>query len=142
MHNHHEKSRDMARSALPSKCCVKHWRRRIHHRERGRVRAALHEARSTFVDDFDDLFDVAACADDHTKHEIAFMVDERRDADKLGPLWRWTEHHLHHTPALADATYSDCLIYFQGMLSAGLVGSHAVGHIEVVLWRVGLGRIA
>ena len=142
MRNHHEKSRDIARSVLPSSCCVKQWRRQIHQSERGRDRVALHEARSIFVDDLDDLFDVAACADDHTKHEIAFMVDDRRYADKIGPLQRWAEHHLHHTPALADASYSDCLVYFQGMLPFGLIGSHAVGHIEWVLWREGLGRIA
>lgn len=142
MRNHHEKSRDMARSVLPSKCCVKQWRRGIHQRERGRVRVALHEARSTFVDDLDDLFDATACVDDYTKHEIAFMVDERRYSDKIGPLLRWAEHHLNHDPALADASYSDCLVYFQRVLPSGLIGNHAVSHIEWVLWRAGRDVIA
>jgi hypothetical protein len=51
MRNDHEKTRDMARSLLPSNLTVKQWRRQIHHRERSRVRAELH--RASFTDPAD-----------------------------------------------------------------------------------------
>jgi hypothetical protein len=134
MQNHHEKTRDMARSVLPSKLTVKQWRRQIHHRERSRVRAELHRARYS-PGDLDDFSDTATGVD-RTKHEISEMVLERRDADKLGPLLRWAEYHNDHDPALRNAPVADRLEHFASRLPDGLIGSHAMIHIAWHLYRV------
>ena len=135
MQSHHEKTRDIARSVLPSKLNVKQWRRQIHHRERGRVRAGLHRARFTNPGDLDDFSDNATGVD-LTKHEIREMVFKRREADNLGPLLRWAEHHNDHDPALRGAPVADRLEHFASRLPDGVIGSHAVGHIAWHLYRV------
>ena len=134
MRNHHEKTRDMARSVLPSNLTVKQWRRQIHHRERARVRAELHRARFINPGDLDDFSDNAAGVD-LTKHAVREMVVERREADKLGPLFRWAEYHNDHDPALRCAPVADRLEHFASRLPDGVIGSHAVGHIAWHLYR-------
>ena len=135
MRNHHEKTCDIARSVLPSKLTVKQWRRQIHRHKRIRVRAELHRARLTNHGDLDD-FDDNATGVDLTKHEISEMVLGRRDADKLGPLLRWAEHHADHNPALRNATINHCLEHFASRLPDGVIGHHAVEHIAWGIYRV------
>jgi hypothetical protein len=131
MRNHHEKTRNMARSVLPSNMTVKQRRRHIQHRERSRVRAELRRARFTSPGDLD--FSDNSISVDLTKRWISEMVLERREADKLGPLLRWARHHLDHDPALRDAPMADCLEHFAFLLPDGVIGRHAMTHIK---WSV------
>ena len=131
MQNHHEKTRDIARSVLPSNLTVKQRRRYIHHRERSRVRAELRRARLNSFGDLD--FGDNSIGVDLTKQWISEMVTERREADKLGPILRWARHHLDHDPTLRDAPMADCLEYFASRLPDGVIGRHAMTHIN---WSV------
>lgn len=104
MRNHNEKSRDMARSVLPSTArgTARQTRASIHRRERARLRTALHALRAVGdPDDFDgDLTWIA-------RRDIGEMVDDRRSADKVGPLVTWAERRVERDPALAAASPED-----------------------------------
>ena len=139
MRNHDEKTRDMARSVLPSTLDAKHWRRHIHHSERHRVRAALHRARTMDTADLGYLSDDGVDAD-RTKHHIFEMVQERREADKLGPLLRWAEHRVEHDPSLREASRADRLEYFRTRLPSGVTNRHALSHLRSVVDRTVVGR--
>lgn len=95
MRNHNEKPRDMARSVLPSTArkAARRQRASIHGRERARLRAALHGLRSTGdPDDFEgDLVWIA-------RRDLEEMVDDRRGADKVGPLLAWAERLVESVP--------------------------------------------
>jgi hypothetical protein len=135
MHNHHEKARDMARSVLPS--TARGWshaeRARIHRSERARSRAQLRALRQ--LEDPDDYEGDLTWA---SKHEIAYMVSERRAADKIGPLTAWATRTVDKNPELATAPLEVRLDYFRRLLPPGVIGEHAISHLRYPLdpaWR-------
>lgn len=138
MRNHHEKTRDMARTLPSSNIGVKDWRRNIHHSERGRVRAALQRARITHPDDLDGLSD-AAVDTDHTKHRVHEMVQERRAVVSVGPILRWAEHHLDRNPDLGTFP-ADSLDYLASRLPYGVIGRPTAALIAKSARRAGNSR--
>lgn len=130
MRNHNEKARDMARSVLPSTArkTARLTRASIHGRERARLRSALHDLRAVGdPEDFDgDLTWIA-------RRDLAEMVDDRRGADKVGPLLTWAERLVERNPALAAASPEDREVYFRKVLPPGLIGNHAISHLRWVL---------
>jgi hypothetical protein len=130
MRNHNEKARDMARSVLPSTArkAARKQRALIHGRERARLRAALHESRTIGdPDDFEgDLVWIA-------RRNLEEMVDDRRGADKVGPLLAWAERLVETVPALTDASLEDREFYFRKILPPGLIGNHAISHLRWIL---------
>ena len=130
MRNHNEKARDMARSVLPSTArkTARLTRASIHGRERARLRSALHDLRGHGdPDDLDgDLTWIA-------RRDIEEMVDDRRGADKVGPLLTWAERLVERNPALAAASPEDREVYFRKILPPGLIGNHAISHLRWVL---------
>lgn len=130
MRNHHEKTRDMARSALPStrRRGARQDRALAHKTERSRLRSALHELAA-----YDDPDDYEGELTWEARREIAWMVDDRRAGDKLGPLLHWAERIVERDPALRDAPYEAQLTYFARLLPDGLIGRHALQHLRFVL---------
>lgn len=130
MRNHNEKARDMARSVLPSTArkAASKQRASIHGRERARLRAALNELRTIGdPDDFEgDLTWIA-------RRDVEEMVDDRRGADKVGPLLAWAERLVETVPALTDASLEDREVYFRKILPSGLIGNHAISHLRWIL---------
>ena len=130
MRNHNEKTREMARSVLPSTArkSARLMRASIHGRERAQLRATLHALQA--VGDPDDFEgDLAWTA----RRDIEEMVDDRRGADKVGPLLRWAERLVERDPALAAASPQDREVHFLKILPPGLIGNHAVSHLRWVL---------
>ncbi len=111
-------------------------RRLIHHRERSRVRASLHEIRQLV--DVGDADDTPLFYED--KRAVAEMVSDRRSADKVGSLGRWAERRVQNDPVLRQADWDGRRAVFQRMFADDTVGRHALGHIEWVIgtppsWR-------
>ena len=130
MRNHHEKARDMARSVLPSTArkSARHAGASIHGRERARLRSELHALRvAGDADDFEGDLTWTA------RRDIEEMVDDRRGADKVGPLLAWAERLVERDPALGAATPEDREVYFRKILPPGLIGNHAISHLRWVL---------
>ena len=130
MRNHNEKARDMARSVLPSTARkdARETRAQIHGRERARERRVLFDLRWYLdPDDFEgELGNVH-------RRELAWMVADRREADKVGSLLRWAERTVEHDPELSCASREDRETYFRKLLPPGLIGNHAISHLWWVL---------
>ena len=130
MRNHDQKTRDMARSVLPS-TARKHAREArafIHGRDRVRLRAELHDLRS--LDDPDDFEgDLTFPVQRHIKT----MVSDRRSADKVGSLIAWAERLVHRDPQLDAASPEDREVHLRTLLPPGLIGEHALTHLWWVL---------
>lgn len=117
----------MARSVLASTRSIKKDRRRIHHAERSRVKRALHDVvRHQLEDEGIDVEPVNPLM----RMQLAYVVERRRTHDKASPLGRWARRRLAARPELADAPIDDQLRYFATILPAGLVGQHALSHVE------------
>lgn len=125
MRNHNQKQRDIARSVLPSTFGPKaqRWRRNIHHAERAAARAVLRDARGAGAD-FDDHVDY------DTDRWLKEFREERRYADKVGPLVRWARRTVEVDPDLREATLEERLDYFRAILPDNLIGQHALSHLE------------
>lgn len=136
MHHHHDKSRDMARSVLPStgRRRARQERAIIHRRERARLRHELH-ALSRHLDPLDFEGDLTW----RDRGEMDLMVGLRRAADKVGPLLRWAEVTIARDPVLRDASPSDREVHFASLLPPGLIGQHAISHLERTLGHRGPG---
>ena len=134
MKNHHDKPRDMARSALTSTVGVAEQRRRIHKNERARVRAVLHQACDFDLDDLDNLEAVDANGvtgyGPNARRDFDDMIYERRIHDHLGALLRWAHHRYENDPVLRDATDTTIDRYFGSLLPDNLSGFHARDHIK------------
>lgn len=128
MRNHHEKARDVARSALPSsrRATARSSKALVHRRERAQVRALLHEVATSL-----DLDDVEADLRHELREDIKVVASIRRGYDKLAPLFRWADHHA-AAPALADATPAELVDHLASRLPDDLAGRHAVSHLR---WR-------
>jgi hypothetical protein len=132
MRNHNEKARDMARSVLPSTARkgARETRANIHSRERAHERQLLHDLRRCIEpDDFDGDLGVAS----RHRRDVADMVDDRRAADKVGPLIVWAERLVERNTVLSSATPEDREVYFRKILPPGLIGNHAISHLYWVL---------
>ena len=130
MHTTH-KSRNIARSALSSTARhrVRRLKRLVHHRERARIRAMLHEVRTyPDPDDFDG--DLGW----RNLEGLDDVIGLRHCTDKLAPLMRWAETTLDRTPELDGATAHDRVEHFARLLPDDLSGRHAVGHLR---WMLG-----
>lgn len=128
MRNHVDKPRDIARSVLASTAgnMARTTRAQIHQRERSRVRNQLRQLAPGGYDDFDGDLDFGG------RRHIGEMVNDRRAADKVGPLLRWATRRLERQPRLADAKVAAVEGYFRGILPAGLVGDHALSHLGAI----------
>lgn len=115
-----DKHRDMARSLLPSR-----WRsagqakalaKRAHRREVGRLLAELEADPGAWEDEAG----VWATSD----REVRAVVERRRGSDKLNPFIRWATATTRGLPKEAR------LAHLRGVLPKGLIGKHALTHLE------------
>lgn len=127
MRNHEHKTRDMARSVLPStaRLGARQARASVRSRERADERRVLHALlRAADPDDFDgDL-----CWED--RRELSDMVWGRRSADKIAPIVRWAKVRIARDQRLAGADYWARRNYFAGLLGDTLAGRHALSHLD------------
>lgn len=133
MRNHDQKTRDMARSILPS--TGRHLARKRKKIAAGRARAqerALLDRLVRRVDDLDGVEDRLDAYDVYPT-DRAWLVNARRDADKVAPLIRWTEARVERTPRLAQGDFAARRSYFASLLGDTVVGRHALSHIEHLL---------
>ena len=130
MRNHDQKITDMVESALPStrRRSAQTDRRLIHHRERARLRAALHGLAG-----YDDPDDFAGDLSYRDKSGISDMVGNRREADKLGPLLRWAERRAEDLVSRRAYVDAELLAWFRASLPDTTAGRHACDHIEWVI---------
>lgn len=141
MRNHNDKTRDIARSVLPSTARkgARETRALIHGRERAKQRVVLHELGHDIDPD-----DVDTDVGSVLRRDLAEMVEDRRGADKLGPLLRWASRVIERDPALAAASPEDREVYFRSLLPRGVIGNHAISHLRWILEdrprRLGRGR--
>lgn len=100
MRNHDEKTRDMARSVLPStrRRGARQDRALAHKAERSRLRSALQDLAG-----HDDPDDYEGELTWEARRQIAWMVEDRRAADKVAPLLRWATRTIERDAALRDA---------------------------------------
>jgi hypothetical protein len=133
--NHDEKIKDMSRSVLPStgRIGVRETRRAIHKRRRTRERAALAGRRLSAMPEIKDTH----------RAEIAQLVFDRRQMDKVAPLVRWARATIAADPVLRQATREEQVAYFARLMPRTLIGRHAVNHIAAELeWRCGAGFLS
>jgi len=128
MHNHHEKQREIARSALPSTypAGARADRRVAHGRERARLRRIRYEMlRCPDIDAYDGVTGLGP----RFRGDIADMVGRRRGHDKLGPLLRWADQTVERRPLLGEAAPAARETFFRSVLPPGVIGNHAVSHL-------------
>lgn len=117
---HSDKERDMARSLLPSRwrgaARAKAQARRSTRREVSQVMAALSVDPETW-DDADGVFDDSSI-------EVRAVVNRRRSSDKVNPFIRWAMQTTKHLPKASR------LPHLRGVLPKGLIGDHAMSHLE------------
>lgn len=128
MRNHDQKSRDMARSILPS--TTRHISRK-HKLRSARTARARNTARltrlMTYVDD-PDRFE-----EDLKRYDLerwGDMIETRRNADKVAPLVRWAGATIDHTPRLSNGDYWTRRNYFAAILGDTVSGRHALQHLD------------
>lgn len=130
MQNHDEKCRDMARSVLPSTARkrARAAKRTLHKRERSWARSYARAARWMDPERVDDTM-----VDATGRAARRQLVEERRDADKVGPLVRWARRLVAVDPALGAMDLASQLDWFEAILPRGLVGQHARYHLGMEL---------
>jgi hypothetical protein len=120
-----EKQREMARSILPSNsrrsaaadlAAIKRRHRRALRRELAALSYCSGEVTIERLD--------AVAVPPYPDHEIREVVRERRRADKVGPLMRWA------VAVTRDLRNEDRLSRLAAALPTGLIGAHAVSHLE------------
>jgi hypothetical protein len=133
--NHDEKIKDMGRSVLPStgRVGARETRRTIHKRRRTRERVALAGRPLSATPEIKDTYQA----------EIAQLVFDRRQMDKVAPLIRWARATIAADPVLRQATREEQVAYFARLMPPTLIGRHAVSHIAAGLeWRGGAGFLS
>lgn len=114
------KGRDMSRSVLAStRRDAKKDKRAVNKRYRMSVRNAI----STF--DGDDIND-SLINDGKRRSNMQFVVRDRREADKLGPLYRWAES------VAANSRPLDRERRVRNVLPIGPIGDHAWLHVSTL----------
>lgn len=130
MHNHDQKTRDMARSILPSTARRISRERKKGSARRARARNNARLARlMTHLDDLDG-FEEDLNSYDLDDNGCDSMVEDRRDADKVGPIIRWAKALINSRPRLAEGDYWARRNYFSGLLGDTLAGRHALQHLD------------
>jgi hypothetical protein len=118
------KSRDMARSILPSRArsTTAHLAltRRANRHAIGQKLSYIRRGDRADQDDWDERSDLRAYPD----IEIAMIVRWRRGADKLNHFERWAVQVTKLLPV------EDRLPHIRAMLPGGLIGDHAMSHLR------------
>ncbi|MGB6454672.1 MAG: hypothetical protein WBH47_09300 [Streptosporangiaceae bacterium] len=129
MKNHGEKTKDMIESVLPSTARkrAREQRRLIHKRARARQRVALAAVRATYDDASIDF------RDGRRRSELKWMVLDRQAADNVGALTRWAAAVVKADARLRAAPLHVQVAHFAAILPSGVIGAHAVQHIEWAL---------
>lgn len=114
------KARDMARSILPSR-----WRGAS--TERARIQRAarrqVHGSLRWLLRD-PEAWDDGVDFDEGLGGQLSSFVWQRRAADKLNPFMRWATEHTRALPLASR------LGAMRAVLPRGLIGAHAVQHLE------------
>lgn len=118
------KSRDMARSILPSRArsTTAHLAltRRANRHAIGQQLSYMRRGDRADQEDWDDRWNLRAYPD----KEIAMIVQWRRGADKLNHFERWAVQVTKALPV------EDRLAHMRAMLPGGLIGDHALSHLR------------
>ena len=127
-----DKNRDIARAILPS--CARKWAR-FQGRHIARIRRrAVREALNNVGPESEwcegDAFARLGKREAKARSMECWRVSERRDADKLGSLKRWTLHHKRTSDNDEEAYQKVCEVLKPGQ---NLITRHAVGHAEAWL---------
>lgn len=120
MRHHADKAKDMARSILPSTWRHAHTHRALLHRS---ARRAVNTQLATFMRDAD-AWDDAESPDDFLAPEVSVLVRGRRGGDKLNHFMRWAAHRAEALPR------EQRLDHARSFLPPGLIGEHALSHLE------------
>lgn len=123
-----DKNKDIIRAVLPS--CARKWARyKGRYIARARRRAMKEALNNIDPEGWDDS-EVGR----HIGHRLSrlrsdecWRISERRGADKLGPLKRWTKHHKRTSDNDEEAYEKICRVLEPGR---NLITRHAVGHAE------------
>lgn len=145
-----DKARDIARGTLPSKARkgARDKKRNFHASHRHAQRQVNNDIlrRTTVIgddglytdpdlyDDFDGkvIYDgYHASTKNRNADDMSYIVDDRREADKLGPLLRWAEATERNKMVGWDDR--DKFAYFKAILPDSLQGRHALGHVKSAL---------
>jgi hypothetical protein len=119
-----DKIRNIVRSVLPSKMRVRKHKRSAHKRNRAMHRTAIRRLLHTDFDEYPSY-------DPKADTDVSYLVVSRRDADKLGPLMRWATYFSR------GRNYPEAVKFVRRIMPRGLVGDHAMGHVEWGLkWRM------
>ena len=118
-----EKRRDMARSILPSK--HRHASRAALAATRRAARRSYRQRLAYAASDpgHDELFD-AIDIDEYPDQQIRMVVYRRRGADKLNHFEHWAIRVTRELPI------EDRLSYLRAILPSGLIGEHAMSHLD------------
>jgi hypothetical protein len=115
-----EKARDMARSLLPS----------TGRKAARKVRACIHRAarrgarlEALRFEHDPEAFQEAPGPARTSDFKIGYMVQRRRQADKLNPFLRWAAAVTRELPRESRMSH------VQGLLPKGVIGEHAVSHM-------------
>lgn len=148
-----DKHRDIARGVLPSTARkgARDNKRHFHSVQRSAQRQANHaieRSLATITDDgtiahdpdlFDDFEDpeiydgyaAGTTAPVGWDGTMKYIVQRRRDADKLGPMLAWAR--ATERQKMNGWSNEDKMAYFKAVLPDSLQGRHALGHIETAL---------
>lgn len=116
-----EKSREMARSLLPSKNREAARKSRVSIQQGRRRRSRMQEARLTR--ELEDSEDFSAI-DSEADARLRVMVRRRRDGDKLGPFFRWAKAVARPVPQ------EHRLAHIRALVPRGVIGDHALRHLS------------
>lgn len=130
MHNHDQKSRDMARSILPSTGRRGAGRRKKCSARRARARNNARLWR--LMGHLDDLDGFEEQLDRYDLDDAGWdgMVEDRRAADKVAPVIRWAEVRIARDPRLAGGDYWTRRNHFAALLGDTVIGRHALQHLD------------
>lgn len=125
-----DKKRDLIRAILPSKARkqARFMSRRINRRTRHRTKEALNNHLSS-ADDWDDsqFFQKISRTEMQHKRDMVERIWDRRVADKLGPLYRFTEHHKKDSENDTEARQKIAETIEPGK---NLITEHAMTHVD------------
>lgn len=147
-----DKPRDIARSVLPStrRKSARDDKRAYHSKHRAAQRQVNHRIERSLAvvtedgtiahdpdlfDDFEeqtvyDGYHAATKDDSLSWDDMGSIVQDRRNADKLGPLLRWAKVTHDRLMSGPEWTVSDKIAYFKAVLPDTLQGRHALGHVK------------
>lgn len=123
-----DKQKDMIRAILPStaRLYARHKGRYISRARRRAFKEALHNLDPEDWDD-SEMYRHVGPRLSRLRSEECERIRERRGADKLGPLKRWTEHHKRTSESDEEAYEKICQVLKP---EQNLITQHAVGHAE------------